>query len=349
MQLLNGVRQETVETARLRVAYLRAGAGDVPFVLVHGNCSASAYFQDVMLALAESGRFTIYAPDMRGYGDTEPLPVDATRGVRDYSDDLAAFVDALHMESIHLLGWSLGGNVAMQYAIDHADHLRSLILEAPGAPYGFGGSKGLDGTPTYSDYAGSGGGTINPDFHARIAHQDRSNEQGSPRAVINTFYFRPPFAASPDREEMYVDGLLSTRTDDGHYSRDLSPSDNWPNVAPGTQGVNNALSPKYLNQSVLADITPYVPVLWLRGADDQIVSDTSFFDFGFLGQIGAVPGWPGAEVYPPQPMVGQMRAVLDAYRANGGTYTEIVLPECGHAPHIEKQADVVAAITAFIA
>ena len=35
----------------------------------------------------------------------------------------------------------------------------------------------------------------------------------------------------------------------------------------------------------------------------------SFFDFGFLGQIGAVPGWPGAEAYPVQPMVSQLRAV----------------------------------------
>ena len=77
-------------------------------------------------------------------------------------------------------------------------------------------------------------------------------------------------------------------------------------------------------------------MLWIRGADDQIVSDTSFFDFGFLGQIGAVPGWPGAEVYPVQPMVSQLRTVLDEYTAEGGRYWEKVIQDAGHSPHLEK-------------
>jgi pimeloyl-ACP methyl ester carboxylesterase len=76
-------------------------------------------------------------------------------------------------------------------------------------------------------------------------------------------------------------------------------------------------------------------VLWIRGAADQIVSDTSLFDFGLLGRLGAVPGWPGEAVYPPQPMVRQTRAVLDAYRAKGGQVREEVLPEVGHSPHLE--------------
>jgi pimeloyl-ACP methyl ester carboxylesterase len=86
---------------------------------------------------------------------------------------------------------------------------------------------------------------------------------------------------------------------------------------------------------MFATISPRPPVLWIRGDSDQIVSDTSLFDFGFLGQLGAVPGWPGAEVYPPQPMVSQMRSVLDAYQANGGSYREVVFESCGHSPHIE--------------
>jgi hypothetical protein len=43
----------------------------------------------------------------------------------------------------------------------------------------------------------------------------------------------------------------------------------------------------------------------------MIVSDNSFFDFGTLGKLGYVPGWPGEEVYPPQPMVGQTRSMLE--------------------------------------
>lgn len=113
--------------------------------------------------------------------------------------------------------------------------------------------------------------------------------------------------------------------------------------------MNNAPSPKYLHQGMFADIDPRPPVLWIRGADDQIISDTSFFDIGFLGQVGAVPDWPGAEAFPPQPMVSQIRAVLDRYAAHGGRYREIVLPDCGHSPHVEKPEAFTEAFLAFLA
>jgi pimeloyl-ACP methyl ester carboxylesterase len=346
--LVPGITQFKIRTERLEVAYLEAGTGSVPIVLVHGNVSSSLFFQDFMLALAATGRYTVYAPDMRGYGDSETLAVDATRGVRDFSDDLNSFVQASKLTSFHLFGWSLGGNVVMQYAVDYPGTLRSLTLQAPGSPFGFGGTKGPDGAPIWPDFAGSGGGTANPEFVQRLAQGDRGEDQFSPRTVMNTFYFKPPFRAVPDREEIYVTSMLLTKVTPGNYPGDMTPSDNWPNIAPGTVGVNNALAPKYLKQAVFADASSKPPVLWIRGADDQIVSDTSFFDFGFLGQLGAVPGWPGAEVYPPQPMVTQVRTVLNNYQANGGQYREVVLPDCGHSPHVEKPQDVLSLFTEFV-
>jgi pimeloyl-ACP methyl ester carboxylesterase len=346
--LLPGITQRKKQAGRLEVAYLEAGTGSTPIVLIHGNCSSSLYFQNFMLALAATGRYTIFAPDMRGYGDSETLPVDATRGVGDFSDDLASFVQLLGLSPFHLLGWSLGGNIAIQYTIDHPRSVRSLTLESTGSPFGFGGSKGVEGSLTWPDAAGSGGGTANAEFVQRIAQGDRGNDQSSPRTVINTFYFKPPFRVAPELEEIFVSSLLSTKIAPGNYPGDLTPSNNWPNVAPGTQGGNNALSPKYLHQDDFANIEHKPPVLWVRGADDQIVSDTSLFDLGFLGQLGAVPGWPGADVYPPQPMVSQVRLLLDNYQSNGGQYSEVVLSDCGHSPHIEKQAEMLEFFTDFI-
>lgn len=346
--LLEGIAQKTVRTDRLEIAYLEAGTGSTPLVLVHGNTSSSLFYQDFMLALAATGRYRIYAPDMRGFGDTQVLPIDATRGLRDFSDDVFSLTQALGLSAFHLFGWSMGGNVAIQFAIDHPDTLLSLALQAPGSPFGFGGTKGAEGSPIWPDFAGSGGGTANPVFVQNLGQGDRGSDQFSPRTVMNTFYFKPPFRAAPDREEIYVTSMLSCKVTEGIYPGDMTPSENWPTVAPGTQGPNNALSPKYLNQADLATINPKPSILWIRGADDQIVSDTSFFDFGFLGQLGAVPGWPGADVYPPQPMIAQIRTVLDAYQANGGEYREVVLVDCGHSPHIEKQDEVFRLFTEFV-
>src|SRR5450759_4912262 len=346
--LLAGITQHTVKTDRLEIAYLEAGHGSTAIMLVHGNTSSSLFYQDFMLELAATVHYTIDAPDMRGFGDTQALPIDATRGLRDFSDDLYSLAQALGLNKFHLFGWSMGGNAAMQFAIDHADALISLTLEAPGSPFGFGGTKGAEGTPIWPDFAGSGGGTANPDFVQRIGRGDRGSEQFSPRTVMNAFYFKPPFQAAPDREEIYVTSILSCKVTEGIYPGDMTASDNWPTAAPGTQEPNNALSPKYMNQADLATIDPKPPVLWIRGADDQIVSDTSLFDIGFLGQLGAVPGWPGADVYPAQPMIAQIRTVFNNYRANGGEYREVVLSDCGHSPHIEKQEEVFMLFTDFV-
>lgn len=74
----------------------------------------------------------------------------------------------------------------------------------------------------------------------------------------------------------------------------------------------------------------------MRGSHDLIISDQSLLEFGTLGSLGYVPGWPGMEIYPPQPMVSQTRAVLDSYAANGGQYKEIVMQDTGHSPYIER-------------
>ena len=287
------------------------------------------------------------APDLRGYGDTEDLLIDSTRGARDWADDLKALSDQMGDRPGHLLGWSAGAGAVMQFALDYPELVASLILMSPVSPYGFGGTKGESGAPSYADFAGSGGGTVNPEFVKRIQEDDRSEEDpNSPMNVVNTFLYKPPFRA--EREDEFLSASMLERTGEDRYPGDLVPSENWPNVAPGKWGPINALAPKYFNTSGIVNLAKKPPILWVRGDSDQIVSDTSFFDFGTLGMMDLVPGWPGQEVFPPQPMVAQMRSVLDQYQANGGTYQEVVVADCGHSPVIEKPAEFLEALLAFL-
>src|SRR6202035_2094580 len=94
---------------------------------------------------------------------------------------------------------------------------------------------------------------------------------------------------------------------------------------------------------------PKPPVLWLRGADDVIVSDTSLYDLAYLGSLGAVPGWPGAQARPRQPMVVQSRAVLDGYAAAGGRYREVVIEDAGHGPHLDQPERFLAELAGHLA
>src|SRR5690349_11548518 len=90
--LLPGISSTHVTTPRLRTHILTSGHGDgPPVVFIHGNASASRFWEETMLALPPGTR--AIAVDLRGYGDSEDKPVDATRGMRDFSDDLAAVLD----------------------------------------------------------------------------------------------------------------------------------------------------------------------------------------------------------------------------------------------------------------
>jgi pimeloyl-ACP methyl ester carboxylesterase len=183
----------------------------------------------------------------------------------------------------------------------------------------------------------------------RIAAGDRSADHGtSPRRVLTTLY-GVQLSLPPGIEDALVDGMLEMATGDDYYPGDQVASPNWPGTAPGSRGVNNAISPKYCDLSGFAEIGDRPGVLWIRGDADAIVSDASLVDLGHLGALGAVPGWPGQDLYPPQPMVGQMRAVLDRYQAAGGRYTERVLARCGHSPHLERPEDFTEIVTQFLA
>ncbi len=363
--LMAGLRESTVATPRLQTYVLDAGpTSGVPVVFVHGNVSNARFFEETLVALPET--YHGLAPDLRNFGDSETKSIDATRGLRDFADDLFALTQTLGVtrgkkggflglgaakpQKVHFVGWSMGAGVVMQYAIDHPQEVASLTLISPLSPYGFGGTKDANGALCWPDGAGSGGGTANPEYVKLLADKDRGEASpNTPRNVMNAFYFKPPFRVAPAREEIFMDGMLKMRVSDDAYPGDATTSTNWPTVAPGTRGINNAMAPLYCNLSAFATIAPQPSVLWVRGADDQIVSDTSFLDFGTLGKLGFVPGWPGDETFPSQPMVSQLRAVLDAYATKGGRYQEVVLADCGHSPHIEKPGEFQQAFFTFLA
>lgn len=324
---------------RLRLSFRERPATGTParrVVLVHGNVSTSVYFESLMNALPES--WHVIAPDLRSFGATEAKPIDGTRGLRDFSDDLFELCAALGWASdVHALGWSVGGGVIMQLAIDHPTLLSTATLVAPVPPRGFGGNHGADGKPNASDFAGSGGGTVSPDFVKAIQNGDRGREQSSPRTILRQFFFNPErYEPSPALEEAFVDAILSTRIGDDFYPGDSVASANWPGVAPGTRGMANAFSNKYLDLTAFASIASKPRVLWIRGEKDAIVGDASLFDLAQLGKLGIVPGWPGDETCPPQPMITQTRALLDRYRAGGGDVREVVLEGAGHSPFLEQ-------------
>ena len=333
-----------VDTPRLRQHVWSCGPQDGrPLLLVHGNITTGGFWRYVAAALPDDVR--VIAPDLRGFGRTEPGPIDATRGLGDQVDDVRSLLETLGLADtrrVHAAGWSMGGGLLQQYLLTHPADLASVTLVAPLSPYGFGGTKGADGQPCTDDFAGTGGGTAAPDFVRRLAERDAGSDDAlsAPRTVLLTF-FGPGENAAHVNEDFLVDELLLTTVGDDAYPGDQVASPHWPHVAPGTRGVMNTMSPKYFDASALAQVADGPPITWIRATGDQVVNEPSMFDLAHLGALGAVPGWPGEDQMPAQPMVSQTRAVLDGY----GHYREVVL-EGGHGIPLEHPERVAAEIAA---
>lgn len=114
----------TIRANALDIGYEVAGDGP-PLVLLHGATSSGRdNFAAQIPTLAS--RFTVYAPDARGHATTR---WDPDAGFRDawLVDDFVAFLDALDLEAVHLLGFSMGAMTALTVSVRHPERVRSLV------------------------------------------------------------------------------------------------------------------------------------------------------------------------------------------------------------------------------
>ncbi|MFI9564680.1 alpha/beta fold hydrolase [Streptomyces rishiriensis] len=110
-----------------RRAFRMAGAGSA-LVLVHGIGDSSATWAGLIPALART--HTVIAPDLLGHGDSDKPRADYS--VAAYANGLRDLLSALGVESATLVGHSLGGGVAMQFAYQFPERTERLILVSSG-------------------------------------------------------------------------------------------------------------------------------------------------------------------------------------------------------------------------
>ncbi len=340
---MNNYKQNFIETNRLKTAYYRAGEGNrEKLIVLHGNISSSVFFLPLLPYLED--RYDIIVPDLRCFGHSQALPIDATRGYRDWSDDIYEFCKALKIRKFTLLGWSLGGDIAMQFACDHPKMVKKLVLVCPGSPYGFGGTMDEKGTPHMPLGLGSGGGTTNP----MLVFAGKLGNSSMIRQIARDYLFGESFQMTEEWEDIFLEESSLAAIGPDYYPGDSMMTWKWPYVVAGDRGVLNTMSPKHGNLRHFLDIDPKPPVLWIRGDIDQIVSDESMMELGNLGRLHLLPGWPGMRAYPPQPMIKQTRHFFEQYKERGGKYIELEISG-GHMCILESPVHFIKALDTFIA
>jgi pimeloyl-ACP methyl ester carboxylesterase len=110
-----------------QVAYRDQGRGDT-VLLVHGMAGSSRTWRDVLPSLAEHHR--VLAPDLVGHGRSEKPPGDYSLGA--FANLLRDLLDALEIEKVTIVGQSLGGGIALQFAYQFPERVDRLVLVSSG-------------------------------------------------------------------------------------------------------------------------------------------------------------------------------------------------------------------------
>lgn len=118
----------------INLHYIEQGEG-FPLILLHGNGGSSEYFTHQIVFFSK--QYHVYAVDTRGHGRSPRGTAPFT--MRQFAEDLRAFMDAHNIAKAHILGFSDGGNIAMTFALQYPERIEKLILN--GANMHTGGVK----------------------------------------------------------------------------------------------------------------------------------------------------------------------------------------------------------------
>ncbi len=117
------------------LAYLDEGQGEV-VLMIHGNMSSSVHYEPLISRI--SHQYRCIAVDLRGFGDSTYNQRFDT--LAELADDVNAFLEALQIPAVYLVGWSNGGGVGLQLCARHPEKVKKFF-DIEGA--------GLKGYPLY--------------------------------------------------------------------------------------------------------------------------------------------------------------------------------------------------------
>ncbi|HEY9892626.1 MAG TPA: alpha/beta fold hydrolase [Candidatus Sericytochromatia bacterium] len=118
------VEERRINVSGLTTRYFKAGDEGLPLVLLHGDSASALDWSWVLPNLAAT--HCVYAPDFPGFGDSAKPSLDYTPEF--LKQFLVDFLDALGIERAVLVGNSLGGQVALRFALSRPEQVAALVL-----------------------------------------------------------------------------------------------------------------------------------------------------------------------------------------------------------------------------
>jgi pimeloyl-ACP methyl ester carboxylesterase len=120
---MNEIQSKNVDVNGLAINYLTCGKGD-PLIIIHGGGQGAESWMSNIRELA--AHYAVYVPNLPGFGGSQLMEGNP------YIPELVEFVDnflhALKIEKCYLVGHSIGGGIALHYALRYPGKIRKLVL-----------------------------------------------------------------------------------------------------------------------------------------------------------------------------------------------------------------------------
>jgi pimeloyl-ACP methyl ester carboxylesterase len=138
----SGVTRNEIGLADGVMTYYVSGgySGMEPVVMIHGlGPNAALVWRRVMPILA-AGHYKLIAPNLYGFASSEHRQV--VHSIAYQARALQSLIDQMKLEHVNLIGWDLGADIALYYAVDHPDTVERLVLVSGGL-FGYAGAVRL--------------------------------------------------------------------------------------------------------------------------------------------------------------------------------------------------------------
>jgi 3-oxoadipate enol-lactonase len=246
-----------LRTSQLNMHYETGGNGKEVLLLLHGNFASWRWWQPILKNTP--GGYRAYAPDLRGCGDTDQPEEGYT--IAQHAEDLNQMIGVLGLKRLHLVGHSLGGCVALEYALNHPRRIRTLTLVAPAPGQGATVIKA------------SSNGYVSPSCPGTVLNAIRLAEQiGTYRRVMEKALTH---MMKPDR----IGGNFEVLVDDAVRMS--------PNAAAGHFETLNCWDVR----GVMGQLS--LPVLIIGGCNDQLISPEALRNAAEKFPNSRLIMWPG--------------------------------------------------------
>ena len=209
-QLPRGTIDRHVEVGGARIWYAQWGvrSKSMPVLLLHGGAGNSNYFGNLIPALLDHG-YRVIAMDSRGHGRSTRS--DAPYSYHLMADDVIGLLDALKIRRVSVVGWSDGGIIGLDLALNHPDRLAGLF--AFGANADVSGAKdGVDKNPVFAAYLAR----VPGEYRQLSPTPDQWNSFGA--AIGKMWETQPSFSAEQLRS-LRVPVVIA----DGEYDEAVRP------------------------------------------------------------------------------------------------------------------------------